>query len=537
MLIRPAAAAALLLVAALTYHFPGHTWLQSDTQVYGPILEHQYDPSLFTRELIAQHPHVSYTLYDEIVLGLRKATGMSMFAALKGQQAVWRFAQVAGFYLLATATGLGAPAAVLAAAALSLGATILGPSVLTIEYEPVPRGFAVALLTLGMGLAAHSRFWLAGVALAGSLWYHPPTVAPVAFVLAVAATRRRPGGVWRTLAALGVAAGVLFAAARIQSTEPQILFGRLTPELEQLQRMRASYNWISAWWVTWGNKWLAHYLLMYALGLAAAWRIWGALPTVWRWFALGLPLYGMLSMPVSYLLLEQGKWALMPQFQPMRAVLFVTMIGVLLSVLAAAHAANRGRWAEALGWAIPVYWIPANMWLWDWPPAPRLLSIALLAALMAFALVGQRRPWSGVALAAAAALPFFAIPRFAGVRNYPALHTAEVAELSAWAKARTPRDALFLFPHARRSLDPGIFRVQAQRALYVDWKGGGQVNYFAALAFEWWRRWKEVGDHPNAPLSWYAERGIDYIVVAPGRRYPGAESCFVNSRYRVYATR
>ena len=537
MLIRPAPAAALLLIAVLTFSFPGHTWLQSDTQVYGPILDHQYDPSLFTRELIVQHPHVSYTLYDEAVLALRKATGLGMFAVLKGQQAVWRFGQVTGFYLLAAAAGLSAPAAVLAAAALSLGATILGPSVLTIEYEPVPRGFAVALLTLGMGLAVHSRFWLAGLALAGSLCYHPPTVAPVAVVLAAAAIRRRPGGLWRTLAAVGAAAGVLIVAARIQATEPQLLFGRLTPELEQLQRMRASYNWISAWWLTWGNKWLAHYLLMYALGLAAAWRIWGALPAIWRWFAIGLPLYGMLSMPASYLLLEQGKWALMPQFQPMRAVLFVTMIGVLLCVLAAAHAASRRRWAEALLWAVPVYWIPANMWLWDWPRAPRLLTIALLAALTAFALLSQDRRWGPAALAAAVVLPFFAIPHWAGVRNYPLLHTAEVAELAAWAKASTPRDALFVFPQARRSLDPGIFRVQAQRALYVDWKGGGQVNYFAALAFEWWRRWKEIGENPNAPLSWYAERGIDYIVVPPGRRYPDAEARFVNARYRVYATR
>ena len=62
--------------------------------------------------------------------------------------------------------------------------------------------------------------------------------------------------------------------------------------------------------------------------------------------------------------------------------------------------------------------------------------------------------------------------------------TPELAQLSAWARASTPPDAVFLFPDVAHGLDPGIFRAEALRAVYVDWKSGGQANFYAAMARE-----------------------------------------------------
>jgi len=44
-------------LALLTFfQFPGHTWLQQDTQIYTPILEHLRDPSVLDRDLMVQYP-------------------------------------------------------------------------------------------------------------------------------------------------------------------------------------------------------------------------------------------------------------------------------------------------------------------------------------------------------------------------------------------------------------------------------------------------------------------------------------------------
>ncbi len=45
-----------------------------------------------------------------------------------------------------------------------MGATIIGPAVLTVEYEPVPRGFAFGLALLAIGLMAQNWYLMSGLA-------------------------------------------------------------------------------------------------------------------------------------------------------------------------------------------------------------------------------------------------------------------------------------------------------------------------------------------------------------------------------------
>ena len=71
-----ATAAACAALALLTFfQFPGHTWLQQDTQIYVPILEHLRDPAVLRNDILVQQPHVAFTLYDETALALRAVTG------------------------------------------------------------------------------------------------------------------------------------------------------------------------------------------------------------------------------------------------------------------------------------------------------------------------------------------------------------------------------------------------------------------------------------------------------------------------------
>ncbi len=160
----PAVAAVCFGLALLSFfRYPGHTWLQQDTQIYVPILEHQRDPSLLRNDLLVQQPQVAFTLYDEIARGLRAVTGQGFREVLAAQQIVTRALGIWGFYLMATALGFSAAPAFLIASVCALGARITGPEVLSFEYEPTPRAFAVPLLFCAIGLMAHRRYLAAGI--------------------------------------------------------------------------------------------------------------------------------------------------------------------------------------------------------------------------------------------------------------------------------------------------------------------------------------------------------------------------------------
>src|SRR5690242_2024214 len=130
--------------------FPGHTYLQSDTQIYVPMLERLDAPGYLSRDLVATHPHLTYTIYDEVALFVHAIAGLSFKKVLIGQQLLYRGAGVLGAFLLAQAVGLDNLLAFLVAALLNLGAALTGPGVCLVDYEPLPRAFATGLVLLGV---------------------------------------------------------------------------------------------------------------------------------------------------------------------------------------------------------------------------------------------------------------------------------------------------------------------------------------------------------------------------------------------------
>lgn len=542
-----AAALAALTLAGFLF-FPGHTWLQSDTQIYVPIFQHLENPAVLRHDLVATRPHVRWTVYDEIAVIGRAAAGLEFRDILQIQQVLFRFAGLLGAFLAGSALAGGTVPGLFVAGCFGLGATINGPSVLTLEYEPVPRGFAILLLVCALGLLSQSRWRLAGIAGSAALLYHPPTTAAFwACGLAWWLSKRDGAGARRLLSPLPAGIALLAVIAILQhgEREAQDLFGRIDPELEAIQRMRGAYNWLSLW----PKGWLWQYPLLFCVAAGAWLRLRREMPPALKWFAAGLPVLGLLSMPLSYLLLDVGKWSLLPQLQPARNVLFITLFTTLLGSAAAWRAGAKGRLLESAAWLAVVFAIPANGLVF--PLLGEAFSSALaakrLTLAVGLALAGAlaARLWSripaGGAAAAAAALAaaVILIPSWGGMKNYPRLHTAELDELSAWARASTPPDSVFLFADAHRRLEPGVFRVQASRALYVDWKGGGQANLLRVFALEWQRRWRAVNEAraPLRPLAEYRALGIDYVVASPANRPPGAVPVFSNAAWEAYSTR
>jgi len=609
-----------LALALLTFvQFPGHTYLQQDSQIYVPILEHLRDPAVLANDMLARQPHVAFTLYDEAARFGRALTGLGFREVLQGEQIAARALGVWGLYLIAAALGLSGGYAWLVAVIASLGATITGPAVLTIEYEPTPRALALPLVICAIGLVGHRRTAAASLAGAAALWLHPPTALPFWLVfLAVTATapwktqwgadprsagpkgtpppvgpsaggptwesgapsgpgrggpegtpphvasslslvaHRGPWGApWPVirrdrkgaivLASFLAALAILFAVARAQALpgESQEFVSRIDPGWEQLERFRAAYNWVS----TWPAALIAHWLILLALALAAYARVdrkaevGHALacpepalaasarmdrkaPAELRAFLAGLPILGVLTIPASWLLLERGKWALVPQIQPLRLLLFVALALQILAAVAGCHAALRKARVEAVCWFALAYLLSLEPVVTG-PLDPARLALALA---LAAGTVLARQFAPAVALAA-----FFAIPALGGVVNYPHLHTPELAQLSDWARAHTAQDAVFLFPDAGHGLDPGIFRSEALRAVYVDWKAGGQVNFFRAFAAEWWSRWQQTVARGFQPgdMERYGALGIGYVVLDAAHR-PARPAAFENRRYAVY---
>ena len=531
MLNRLAIAAGIIALTLLSYwQFPGHTYLGSDTQIYVPMLDHIWDPSVLTHDLVATKPHLAYTLYDEIAVALRWITGSSFEAVLTGQQLVFRALQILGVFLLAASFPLTRRMAMLVAALFTLGATIAGPAVLVFEYEPVPRGFAIGLIFFAIGLAAQEHLMLADIAAAVAFLYHAPTVLPFWALYILLTLRRRH---YRDLWPLAAGIVLLAVSSRFQAggSEAQELFSRVSPELEQLQRMRAGYSWVS----TWPAELLRQFGLFWIASMVAWWRV---RPKAGMLFFIGLPTIGLLSIPLSFVLLEKLKWGLVPQVQPARAVLFVTAFVMILGAAAAIRAAERKIWIESILWFALVVAVPTSTRILSMSFRQAVLVAALAAAFSASIFLHRFR-WAPALLIAVAIAPFFVLPGPARVRNYPLLPLGGVDDLARYARNRTSNNAVFLFGDAGRGPFPSIFRACSDRAVYVDWKSGGQINYSESIAQEWWTRWQSVNALQFRPreVEGLGDLGIDYLVLGSSLRLNDRPPTYENREFVVYGLR
>ncbi|HYM13677.1 MAG TPA: hypothetical protein VEU62_23255, partial [Bryobacterales bacterium] len=485
-----------------------------------------------------------------------------------------------GIFLITRAMGLSDALALACAGVYALGGMVRGPSVLLMEYEPIPRAFALGPAVLAIGLAAERRYFAAGVAGAVAFLLHATTCAPFWIVFAVLLfvpdePQEMKKRLWALLP-LAVAAIGLKVAAALQPgvTEPQALLDHIDPAWEKLLRMRAAYLFVDVW----PRIYFWQYGLMLVTAAAAYWRLRRFLQPTLRFFVVGLAALGVLSLPVSWLLLEKWKWAMVAQTQPLRTILFLELFTLLLALVMAFELACReGRLVAAVWWAALAFsisidarllfvltplalgWLagPRAQWgsvaaaaavAWAkpfgsvfWRGADRselLIAVALAALLVAASALLLRRPRVGaLALVAVVAAAFVVIPGGAQLHWSGKPRNPDLDQLSAWARAATPLRAVFLFPDAERSsFDPGIFRAQAERALYVDWKGGGQMNFFQNFSRIWGARWEQTLAVPFQPaeLPHFRELGISYVGLSTSNRLPDRKPAFENKKYAVY---
>jgi hypothetical protein len=484
------ALAILLGIVAITWLqfaiFPGHSWLQSDTQMYVPILERLANPGFLTRDLVATHPNVTYTIYDEVTLFLHEAVRLNLQTALVLQQILFRGAAVLGVYLIARSAGLGRVLALLASALGNGGAMLYGPSILLIDLEPTPQAFAFGLAILGTGLFANEMPLLAGLAGGLALVYDPRVALPfwTVVLLALLFDRQLRPLLRPSITVLAIFGLLLANLAQLQPGvgDTQAVFERISPSIARILQYRTSYVWVSSW----APRLIWLYLAVWLCGMWATRRIWPSLNKPMRWFFVLLPTLGLLGVPLSYLLLECANWYATPKIQPARALLFVLAFAFAACTIAGLQAAARGRRLEA----------------------GAFLSLVIAAA--------------------------FTTP-------HPATGPADkqLTQIANWAQSSTWGGSMFLFPDAQRERYPGVFRTVAKRAVWVDWETGKQSAYFDTFADEWVRRWKDTMEGAYSPerLKSFLLLPIDYYVLKRKDAIPAARAAFATADFVVYDAR
>jgi hypothetical protein len=341
------------------------------------------------------------------------------------------------------------------------------------------------------------------------------------------------------LVVLLVAILLLANMAQLQPgvVESQNLFGRVSPELIGIQLFRTRYAWVS----TWAGSDIWNYLFVWICGIWATARIWPRLNASMRWFFVGMPIIGIISVPAGYILLERMHLMFGAEEQPARALLMTVLFASLACGMAGFVAASRRRLLETWLWFIPVLVLPMTVRILDvarvtaWSNVRILLVAVALAGGLALLIgaLSARRQWA-VILAPICAV--FMMPYLGGVKGYPHINTGPILQIADWAKTTTWGSSMFLFPDAGHALYPGIFRAESRRALWVDWKSGGQANYFESVGAEWLGRWQQAmeGGFSVSRLRSLLPLPIDYYVLKQEHRLANVKPAYENAEFVVY---
>lgn len=481
-------ALAIAAITLLEFHvFPGHSYLRADSQIFVAMIERLAAPAFLSRDLVATPPHLVFTAFDEITLLLHRVAHQDFQSVLAWQQLACRAAAVLGVFLLASSAGIKDFPALLVAALVNLGAPLPGVSVSITEPEPVPHAMAFSLCLLALGLLATGKPLLSGFAGGIALLYQPATAAMLwaAVALSFILSRQLRPLLRPMLTILFI---FLLLLANLAQLQPGVIdsgafFHRISPGWLRVLRERTPEVIIS----TWSAKAIAFYLLVFAGGVLASVRIWPSLNRQSKYMGAILLFGGLLSLPLSGILLEVFRWSLIPQLQPARALLFTVTLSLASATVAAARAVSSRKRLEVAAWC---------------------------AFTLAISIGTQAKTDNGL----------------------DTTSRSSVRELASWARENTWGGSMFLFPDAGRAIDPGAFRAESIRAIYADWNGGELSKYFEDFAREWDSRWHSTmaGTFSARRLQESLDLPVDYYVLRRANALERVRPVYSTRDYVIY---
>ena len=306
-------------------------------------------------------------------------------------------------------------------------------------------------------------------------------------------------------------------------------FSRVSPQLAAFQRTYTPYLYVGSW----AKGDLYQLLALSVFGLWAAARCWPLLSAHFRWLVLGSSFCGLLSIPVSYLLLDVSHFAWAARLQPARMLLFTTASSALLFGLAGMRATLlRSGW-EALGWFSLLFMLPVST------ESRQLIQFAIALALAA-SLTGLLLRFAfGSARFLTLAAPAFAslaLTQVPGLRPPTIPFRESINKMAEWADGGTWGSSVFLFADADRAGYPGVFRAQSRHALWVDWKSAQGVAFSETAAARWQERWDQTmaNGFSAERLESLLPMPIDYYVLKRQDQLANSPSVFANRDFVVY---
>ncbi len=472
--------------------FPGHTYLASSSQLYVPMMRHLDTPGYLSRDLVATHPDLTYTAYDEVTLFLHHAGRTDFRTALVLQQAICRVAALLGMFLLARATGLQLFSALGVSALINLGAFLPGPDIWLIDRDPVPRAFAFGLVLLAMGNLARAKPLLGALFGGLALLYDPAITASfwVTVLIAFIVDKRMRILIKPMLPILLVFILMLANLAQLQQGTPdsQAFFSQFSPVVDKLEKLRTPELWVALW----PRGAIQMYLGIFVIGVWATVRIWPSLNRQLRWMLVLMPLIALGTLPFSSVLLQHYRWSAILRVQPAQTLLYLFGLAWLVCAAAAVQAIKRRSTSEALIWC--------------------LLCVSALG---------------------------FNVGRLQRQKADPA-----VQELAAWAEDNTWGSSMFVFPDAGRDRYPGVFRAESRRSLWVDWESGRMINCYTDIAGEWWSRWTNTAQTPPSghhleqmlalPIDYYVLKRDNVVGASTVSGWLDVKPVFSNNKFAVY---
>lgn len=510
--------------------FPGHSYLEGTTQILLPVVERADAPGLLSRDLVATNGSLALTAYDEATLLLHQAGRLPLRRALVAQQIVFRVAALFGLFMLARAAGLDYLFAFIIAALIELGAAVAGPNVFLNEREPLPGAFAFSLVLLAMGLLSRQAPLLAGFAGGLALLYDPILAAPFWAVLLVAFVfDREMRRVVRPMLPVFLIFVLLLAnLAQLQpGTAAEPLLTRVPAHLAVFQRTYAPELYVSVW----RKGEVTQLLALVTLGLWAAFRCRLLLSGCFRWLVLGTALCGVISIPLSYVLLDVEHLAWVARLS-LRVLLFSAAAPALLFALAGMKAMRERSIWEAMGWFFLLFSLPLNRSVFDFSSFTKMaLALAFAAFLTGLLLRFAQGSLRFVTLTA----PVLAAWMLWHMQERKVINPPTAA-LASWADASTWGSSIFLFADAGRAAYPSVFRVQSRHGLWVDWPTARGVVYSDAAAARWEERWRDTmaSGFSADGIEGMLTLPIDYYVVRSQHRLMGARQAFSTRDFVVY---
>lgn len=504
------------LITIISIGLYGYYFGVLDHHHYLPYINKLLNPSLYPNDYFFSQPHYLYSLFDFVIISLKKMTGFNLAWTYLLIYLISLWLLYFAVYYLTLSLYKKSVISFLAVCLFLIPKWAAQIGYMTHHFYFVSRDLSLALSLIALSLLLKKNFWLSVFFIVLAAFTNPSIPIPVAFLWLICQLKRTK---------------FLSAVALIPVNQPW---------LETLQR-RGTYSFPHLWrWTGWGN------LSLFLSLLGTAWlvlkkRLFGQHGGIIKIF---------LGICGGLFLLHFIISALIPipaliQLQLLRSLNYIFILS-LISFAAATHSLiSNGQWLVKIpaflaitgvylwgdhltGWHFLAIWI-LPLFLILWPSCLKktnklevlpIIIIALIAHLFVRLIIVKPQ----------IKLPYyFYYPNaLISLDNF-----SDWFSLQEWVKQNTPLTSTFLIP-------PNLagFRNFSERGIVTDVKDGGLIFYSPEYAKVWQQRINDIKNYDQLNQQQFIDLNqkynFQYIIVEVDHQQLTFPLVYKNKKFLIY---